>query len=116
MAKNVKQHKKIVTIITAITGDRVVVGEDELHHALKHFILPTDIFLEFLERILKDPSDVFADREKAPREYYMFYRLEDKHYVVAVVKKTTDGAFFASMYPTGEQIRPKHKKLKRIKI
>ena len=53
--------RKIISIITAITGDRVIIGADELDHALKHFILPEDIFLELLERVLKDPNEVFVD-------------------------------------------------------
>jgi hypothetical protein len=36
--------------------------------------------------------------------------------LLAVVKVTADGAFFASMYPTGKQIRSKHKKLKKVKL
>jgi hypothetical protein len=49
--------RKIIAVITDALGDRVVVGESELKHAGKeHFeTLPTDILLELLERILKDP-------------------------------------------------------------
>lgn len=108
--------RKIITIITAITGDRVIVGAEELYHALRHFIIPADIFLELLERILKDPTEIFIDNERFPHEYRMFYRLEDGRYILVVVKKTTEGAFFASMYSTGKTIRSKHKKMKRLKI
>ncbi len=54
-------ERKIATIITAITGDRVIIGEEELKHALEeHFsILPVDMLLELIERILKDPSEIY---------------------------------------------------------
>jgi hypothetical protein len=50
--------RKGAAIITAITGDRIVIGEEELEHAIKeHFsMLPVDILLELIERILKDPT------------------------------------------------------------
>lgn len=43
--------RKIVTVITAITGDRVVIGEAEFNHAKEeHFsMLPDDILLELLD-------------------------------------------------------------------
>ena len=42
--------RKIAAIITAVTGDRIVIGEDELRHAMEeHFsMLPTDILLELI--------------------------------------------------------------------
>ena len=73
--------QKIVTVITAITGDRVNVGHDELAHAQRHFTLPLDILLELLERILKDPTVLFVDNIKSPTEYDLFYRLEDGRYI-----------------------------------
>jgi len=48
--------RKIAKIITAITGDQIVVGELELRHALEHFLLPDNIFLELLELVLKNPN------------------------------------------------------------
>ena len=50
--KELKNTRHISAIITAVTGDRVIVGKEELLHAMKHFVLPEDIFLELLERIL----------------------------------------------------------------
>jgi hypothetical protein len=52
--------RKVVAIITDILGDRVVVGEKELEHAIDdHFsAIPQDIMLELLERVLKDPSEI----------------------------------------------------------
>ena len=110
--------RKIIAVITAVTGDRVVITESELDHALNdHFsFLPRTIFLELVEQVLKDPSDVFVDDSKAPRMYNLFYRLENGKYLVAVVKKTDQGSFLASMYPTGSSIRNKHKKMKRVKL
>ena len=37
-------QKKIITIITSILNYRVIVTKDSLDHALKHFVLPDDIF------------------------------------------------------------------------
>jgi hypothetical protein len=110
--------RKIVAIITAATGDRVVITEAEMEHALNdHFsYLPRILFLELVEQVLKDPSDVFVDNSKAPRQYNLFYRLDNGKYLVAVVKKTDEGSFLASMYPTGSSIRNKHKKMKRVKL
>lgn len=108
--------RKIITIITDILGDRVVVGESELKHALEaHFdALPIDIMLELIERVLKDPTAVYE--EKVAHAYHLFYRLENGKYLVAIIKKSKSGAFFATMYPTGKTIRNKHKKLKKVKI
>jgi len=108
--------RKISKVITCVTGDRVVVGQLELRHAQEHFLLPDDIFLELLERVLKDPKEVLVDSLKSPSEYWLFYRLENGRFLVAVIKVTKTGHYFASMYPTGKQIRNKHKKLKRLKL
>ncbi len=45
--------RKIVAVITDILGDRVIIGESELRHAINaHFeIIPSDMLLELLERI-----------------------------------------------------------------
>ncbi|MBS3904381.1 MAG: hypothetical protein KGZ39_03555 [Simkania sp.] len=58
-------NRKITTVITAITGERVIIGEEELKHAMEeHFsMLPMDILLELIERILKDPTKIF-EQEK----------------------------------------------------
>ena len=44
--------RKIAKIITAITGDQIVVGGLEPRHAQEHFFLPDAIFLELLELVL----------------------------------------------------------------
>ncbi len=108
--------RKIAKVITAITGDRVIVGELEIQHAQEHFLLPDQIFLELLELVLKDPDEILVDDLKAPRLYQLFYRLENGRYLCAVVKVASTGFFFSSMYPTGKTIRNAHKKLKRLKI
>lgn len=109
---------KIKTIITAITGDRVIVTSSELEHALsKHYsLLPQDMFLELLERVLKDPTELYLDDSGDEKKYYMFYKLENEKYIVAVIKAIADGSYFSSMYPTGKKIRNAHKNLKRLKI
>lgn len=43
--------EKILKIITAVTGDQVVVGELEIRHAQEHFLLPDHIFSELLELV-----------------------------------------------------------------
>ncbi|MCH8319023.1 MAG: hypothetical protein IIA88_11120 [Bacteroidetes bacterium] len=110
--------RKVVTIITAITGERVIVEEAEMVHAIKkHFsLLPNNMFLELLERILKDPSDVFLDEKEPQRLYKFFYQLENNKYLVVVIKLTNEGAYFVTLYPTGSKIRNKHKKMKRVKL
>lgn len=109
-------NRKIATVITAITGDRVVIGEDELHHAMEeHFsMLPKDILLELVERVLKDPTKIFAQKKLSL--YHLFYRLDNRKYLVVIVKKTTTGNYFSSMYNTGSSIRNSHKGLKEIKV
>ena len=111
-----KNTRHISAIITAVTGDRVIVGKEELLHAMKHFVLPEDIFLELLERILKEPDKIYLEEQKLGKTYYLFYRVFDKRYILAVVKIIDAGAYFTSMYPTGENIRPAHKKFKKISI
>lgn len=53
--------RRVAAVITAITGERVIIGEAELNHAKQeHFsMLPRDILLELIERILKDPTKIF---------------------------------------------------------
>jgi hypothetical protein len=111
--------RKIAAVITDILGDRVVVGEAELLHSMKkHFEnIPLDIVLELLERILKDPTEIFRDETKKDRIFNFFYKIEtSSKFVVAVVKVTREGAFFASVYPTGAKPRSIHKKLKKVRL
>ena len=72
---------------------------------MRHFTLPRDLALALIERILEHPTVVLADDVAEPHEYRLFYRLDDGRYLLAVVKPTPVGAFFASMYPTGKRIR-----------
>ncbi len=108
-------NRKIAAIITAITGDRVIIGEEELEHAIKeHFtMLPTDILLELIERILKDPTRIFEQKKLS--QYHLFYRLDNGKYLVVIVKKTSTGNYFSTMYSTGSSIRNAHKDLKEVK-
>ncbi len=107
--------RRVVTIITAITGDRIVIGEAEFHHAKEaHFpMLPADILLELIERILKDPTKIF--HQKKLHQYRLFYRLDNQKYLVVIVKQTHTGNYFSSMYSTGNAIRNSHKDLKEVK-
>jgi hypothetical protein len=107
--------RKITTVITAVTGDRVVIGEEELNHALEqHFpMLPEDILLELIERILKDPSKIYEEMKL--NEYHLFYRLDNGKYLLVIVKKTPTGNYFSSIYSTGKSIRNAHKDCKEIK-
>jgi hypothetical protein len=109
-------NRKVTTIITAVTGDRVVIGEAELKHANEeHFsMLPVDILLELIERILKDPSKIFYEAKL--NEYHLFYRRDNERYSVVIVKKTSTGNYFSTMYSTGTSIRNAHKDLEEIKI
>ena len=109
---------KIVTVITAITGDRVIISEQSLNHVInEHFGgFPKDIILEMAERVLKDPSDIYRDGSAKSKEYDFFYRLESGDFVVVVVKIIPEGAFLSSMYPTGKKHRNPHKKFKRVKL
>ena len=109
-------NRKVTAIITAITGDRVIIGEQELKHALlEHFsMLPEDILLELIERVLKDPTKIFEQEKKS--RYHLFYRLDNQRYLVVVVKKTSTGNYFSTMYSTGNSIRNSHKYLKPVKL
>jgi phage-Barnase-EndoU-ColicinE5/D-RelE like nuclease2 len=108
--------RKIVAVITDILGDRVVVCEKELQHSIdEHFeILPTDILLELLERVLKDPTVIFEETRN--HCYHLFYRLDNGRHIVAVIKKSKSGVFFSTIYPTGKKIRNKHKNLKKVSV
>lgn len=106
--------RRVVTVITAITKDRIVIGELEFLHAKKHFpMLPDDMLLELIERVLKDPTQIFE--EQKPHQYFLFYRLDNGQYLVVVIKKIASGSYFSTMYSTGDTIRPKHKNLKEVK-
>ncbi len=112
-------NRKIIAIITDVLGDRVVVGEQEFEHSIDgHFtVIPKDIILELLERILKDPTEIYRDDRKKEQIFNFFYRLErGPKFIVAVIKVTPDGAFFSSMYPTGKGPRNTHKNYKKVKI
>ena len=110
--------KKIIAVITAITGDRVIVTDEAIRHiGSEHFqMIPHDIILEIIERILKDPSELYRDAQEVNREFDFFYKLENGKYIVAVVKIISEGAFLASMYPTGKIPRNKHKRFKKVKL
>lgn len=111
--------RKIVAVITDALGDRVVIGEKELGHAMDdHFkSIPQDILLELVERVLKDPTEVYRDDRKSEKVYNFFYRIENgPNFLVVVIKVTADGAFFASMYPTGKSVRNAHRNLKKVKL
>lgn len=114
----VTTSRRIAAVITAITKDRVIVTEETMTHILEeHFRgIPRDIILETLERVLKDPSDLYRDSQDRGREYDFFYRLESGDFIVAIVKIIPDGAYLASMYPTGKRHRNKHKNFKRVKL
>jgi hypothetical protein len=106
--------RKRAAVVRAATGDEVIIGEAELRHAMSHFTLPRDIVLALIIRVLEHPTLVLADDSRAPREYRLFYRLEDGRYLLAVVKVTAEAAFFASLYPTGRSIRPSHRRFRRV--
>lgn len=110
------KERKIIAEVNSATGEKVKIGEAELQHAMKHFLIPQDLVLQLLIRILEEPSEVYTDDTKWPSEYRLFYKLGDAGYLLAVVKVTAVGAFFASMYPTGKSIKNAHKNMKRVKI
>ncbi len=79
----------------------------------EHFpMLPADILLELIERILKDPTKIFE--QKKLHQYHLFYRLDNRRYLVVIIKKASTGNYFSSMYSTGKTIRNSHKNLKEI--
>ena len=107
--------QKVEAVITDVLGDRVVVLAESLEHAIeRHFTLfPKEIVLELIERVLRDPSDIFQEQKK--HLFHLFYRLDSRHYIVVIVKRTKDGSFFVTAYPTGTTYRGKHKNLKRVR-
>lgn len=108
--------RKIAAVITAITRERIVIGEAELEHAKQeHFsMLPRDMLLELIERVLKDPTKIFEQQRL--HQYHIFYRLDNQKYLVVIVKKSDTGNYFSTMYSTGNAIRNSHKDLKEIKL
>jgi hypothetical protein len=76
-------------------------------------MLPDDMLLELIERVLKDPTKIFEEQKL--HLYHLFYRLDNARYLVVIVKRTESGNYFSTMYSTGDSIRQKHKGLKEIK-
>jgi hypothetical protein len=107
-------RRRLAAVVPSATGDDVQVGEAELRHAARHFLLPRDLLLQLVTRVLQHPTAVYVDDRRHPHEYRLFYRLEDGRYLLVVVKLTPEGAFFASMYPTGKSVRPSHRKFKKV--
>lgn len=107
--------QKIAAVITDVLGDRVVVHLEALEHAIgRHFpLFPQEIVLELIERVLRDPSDIFEEQKK--HLFHLFYRFDSRHYIVVIVKRTTEGSFFVTAYPTGATYRGKHKSMKRVR-
>ena len=112
-AATARSKRKVAAVIRAATGDDVCVGEAELRHAARHFLLPRDLLLQLVTRILQHPTVVYVDDRRRPHEYRLFYRLEDGRYLLVVVKLTPGGAFFATMYATGKSVRPSHRKFRK---
>jgi hypothetical protein len=110
--------RKIIAVITAVTRDRVIVTDEAMKHVLdEHFRgIPQDIILETMERVLRDPSDLYRDSSYENKEYDFFYRLESGDFIVVIVKIIPDGAYLSSMYPTGKRHRNKHKRFKRVRL
>lgn len=108
-------NKKIAAVITDVLGDRVVVLTDALDHVIsRHFpLFPKEIVLELIERVLRDPSEIFEEKRK--HLFHLFYRFDSRHYIVVIVKHAKDGSFFVTAYPTGTTYRRKHKKLKKVR-
>ena len=108
--------RKVAAVVRAATGDDVQVGEAELRHAARHFLLPRDLLLQLVARVLQHPTAVYVDDRRRPHEYRLFYRLQDGRYLLVVVKLTGEGAFFATMYATGKSVRPSHRKFKKVSL
>lgn len=109
-----KTGKTIVAVITDVLGERVVILSEALNHVIqRHFpLIPNEIVLEVIERVLKDPTEIFE--EKKTHLFHLFYRFDSRHYIVVIVKQTQNGSFFVTAYPTGNTYRRKHKKLRKV--
>ncbi len=106
--------RKINKIITSCLNQSVIIGEDELTHALeKHFSIPKVKLTEIIEMVLTEPDEIFLDEKTVL--YHLFYKIETGQYLVVVLKSVDSKIFFSTIYPTGSKIRSPHKKLKRIK-
>jgi hypothetical protein len=111
--------RKILSVVTAATGHKVVIGDDEINHSLhKHFRIPKIKLLEIVEQVLMDPSFILLEDSKLDhiQEYLLFYKLDDGGHLVVVIKVKDNESLFSTIYPTGKDLRNPHKKLKRIKI
>ena len=109
--------RKILSVIRAATGTIVSIGELEVGHALKHFLIPQIKLLEVIEQVLLDPTKVFQESQSDDgKTFYLFYRLENRRYLVAVIKSIENQAHFVTLYPTGTKIKAKHMRMKRIKV
>ena len=107
--------KKVAAVITDVLGARVVILTEALEHMIaRHFpLFPKEIVLELIERVLRDPTDIFEEKNK--HLFHLFYRFDSRHYIVVIVKHTADGSFFVTAYPTGATYRRKHKTLKKVR-
>ncbi|PWU20905.1 MAG: hypothetical protein C5B49_03490 [Bdellovibrio sp.] len=65
---------------------------------------------------MREPTEVSVETHSREKTYHLFYRLEKIRYILAVVKITGEGAFFASAYSTGRKPRNKHRNLKKVKL
>ena len=106
--------RRVVAVITDAMGFRVIVQAEALQHTIaRHFpLFPSEIVLELIERILRDPTAIFEERKS--HLFHLFYRYDRRHYIVVVIKRVPDGSYFVTAYPTGSMYRSKHAGLKRI--
>src|SRR5438094_3018374 len=54
--------RRRAAVIRAATGDDVIIGEQELRHAMRHFTLPRDLVLSLITRVLANPTIVLGRR------------------------------------------------------
>ncbi|MBI1860611.1 MAG: hypothetical protein HYR96_06815 [Deltaproteobacteria bacterium] len=80
-------NKKVTAVITDVLGDRVVVLTEALGHTMaRHFpLFPEEIVLELVERVLRDPSEVFQEQKK--HLFHLFYRFDSLHYLLVTVRR-----------------------------
>src|SRR5437773_6110002 len=101
--------RRRAAVIRAATGDDVIIGEQELRHAPLH--VATRPGLEPHHSGARQPDD--RPRRRCAQTARVPVVL-DGRYLLAVVKLTPAGAFFASMYPTGRSIRPSHRRFRKV--